>query len=515
MDQKLLLIKCITLAFHESKLQGMKGTSCTLMTSVLEHVRPPENVLEYDETRDIIIGLISTVKWMLEQTSDINSSTLIQRIQVIAGKETYLVESLRPSITSELSDDQRRHERLSIISELSGFQSMMDIRSTFRDFQKKLMYSGDESQFVNDFEEFRARLDKSGVTSAGASVMDKMEIIDLDDLTAAENCFKKGIELTSNAGIMRLGQQGLNAMLGEEDGLRRGNFYMIGAMSHNGKSLSLKTWPVQVAKFNKPYLLDETKKPLILYLSFEDNNQKTYQEMYKYLYENKYNKTVNAKLLMESGELTVEEAAKFIRDECQQNGFKFIIQKAVGAEFSYIDLINMIDYYEGMGYEICLLSIDYIDMMNRRHCAGDRDESKTTSLIRNIRQNCESKLITVLSAHQLSDAANALARDGEENLARSVAERGMWKGCRTLHTEIDVEVVQHIVRPGDGYAYMTYMRGKHRGIIAPTPEDDKFVVYRFKEFGGLGEDIDTASEARRTVGGGTVGNGSQQAFWDV
>lgn len=516
MEQMLLLVKCITLAYHESEIEGLNSSSSPLIKKIIESIRLPEASLEYDRTRDILLGLIQTAKWLTEQPvgQAIAKDALIQRISVIVGQEVHLLSSIQNTIEKEFNPDERRKERLTIISELSNYQSQQAAKELLREYNKKLLYSNDDSTFAQDWEDFKNKMATVEAGSSAGSVIDSLDIVDINDTEATKACWEKGMMLTSTEGIMQLGQRGLNEMFGEENGLRRGNMYCIGAMSHNGKSLSLKTWPLQVMRYNKPMLVDPSKKPLVLYLSFEDNNEKTYQEMYKYLYENKHQVAISAKAMMESGELTVDDAVQFIKEECQATGYYFQIIKAVGNAFSFIDLYNVIDYYEGLGYEICLLSIDYLDMMSRRHCSGDRDEQKTTSLFRNVRQYCESKMITTLTAHQLSDQANALARDGEENLARSVAERGMWKNCRTLHTEIDVEIVQHIVRPGDGFSYMTYMRGKHRGIISPTPEEKKFVVYRFNPFGGLGEDINGASQARRSVGGGTDGDGGGKAFWE-
>lgn len=518
MEQILLLVKAITLLYHESKLEGLQASSSPLVQSVLTSVKPPENTLEYDVTRDVVIGLIGTTNMLLDQPlgTEVGKDSLLQRVKVIAGQEaSYVYDALKTSIELDLTDTERRTERLTIIGELTNYKNQQSIKEMVREYSKKLLYTQDSTVFRDVFEEFRNKAAIAETTRSGTSVMDTLDVVSLDDKDKMTDCFDKGIELTSSKGIMRLGLQGLNEMLGEEAGLRRGNMYMIGALSHNGKSLSLKSWPIQVARYNKPYLIDETKKPLILYISFEDNNEKSLQEMYKYLYENKHKVAISAKDRMESGELTTEEAIEFVRSEMEVNGFKFEFIKAVGNNFTYLDLYEVIAYYEGMGYEICLMSLDYIDMMSRAGCAGDRDEQKTTMLIRNIRQHCENKGITVISAHQLSDKANELARDGEENLARSCAERGMWKGCRTLHTEIDVEIVQHIVRPGDGYSYMTYMRGKHRGLVNATDEVKKFVVYRFQPYGGLGEDIDGPSQARRTVAGRTDGgSGDDGAFWE-
>jgi hypothetical protein len=382
---------------------------------------------------------------------------------------------------------------------VSEVVNKLALRKLANNFRRQTYKENDPIKLAELAVEVKSALETHG-RSSSASPLDAFDIVDTADADTMREALHKGIQQISAEGILQLGQAGLNEMLGTEHGLRPGNQYGIGALSHNGKSLSLKTWPMQVIRNNKPMLLDPEKKPLAIYFSFEDSNEKTIQEQFKYVYEMKHKRPIVVKDLIDSGEIDIEGMMEYITNEVKKNGWNYMFFKGIGANTTYYDIINCVEELKRQGYEIKLVSIDYPDLMSRRFCEGERGEEKTTHLIRNLRQYFESEGIPNVIAHQLSDQALQLARDGEEYLARDAAGKGMWKGCRTLSTEPDVEIVQHIVEIPGQPKMMTYGRGKHRGV-SDTPTEKKFVVYEFQEYGGLGEDLDNPRFKHRITRG--------------
>lgn len=498
MDNKTTLVKCISLIYAE-RLLGKEVKNAHLIEEILESDIAANT--GGDAYGEIISGLAHTVKWLLDFSGEPNLLAVVQRIALIAGQEKHIVSIFEDTFNRELKEHDIKSFIRTVISELGETLSTIELRKKANEFRKECYKESDFGKLTALASSFKDTLETYR-TGRNKSPLDAFSILDVNDPDSLKRALKRSLEQISTEGIMRLGQAGLNEMFGVEGGLRRGNMYGIGALSHNGKSLSLKTWPLQVVRNNKPFLFDPKKKPLAIYFSFEDSNEKTIQEQYKYLYEMEHQKAISVKALVDNGELTVDKMQTYITDTFRKFGWNYVYIHGVGERTTYVDLINVCEEYKRQGYEVILAAIDYPDLMSRKFCSGDRDEQKTTSLIRNLRQYFESEMITSIIAHQLSDKAQELAREGQEYLARDVAERGMWKGCRTLHTELDVEIVQHIVRVPGQIDHMTYMRGKHRGLIEPTPNEKKFVCYPFQPFGGLGEDLDKHRFTRKIPRGG-------------
>ena len=57
-----------------------------------------------------------------------------------------------------------------------------------------------------------------------------------------------------------------------QGGFRRGQFSMIAALQHKYKTGFTLSILSQIAMYTKPYMKDSFKKPLLLRISFEDNN---------------------------------------------------------------------------------------------------------------------------------------------------------------------------------------------------------------------------------------------------
>lgn len=495
MDNKVVLIKCICLAYVEKRYED-EVKSKVLINSILDSVAGSSLKMMTDN--DLINGLIHTTKWIIDYTGEIDTKVISQRLKLLINNESHLLSVFEDTFAQEFAENEVSRYRSNLFNELSEVHSTVKLRDLANQFKRDVNKGDDLKALLDKANEFQQEIEGLK-TGRGRDPLEGFSILDTSDYKSLEKALKRSLELVSTEGIMRLGQQGINEMLGVEGGARRGNMYGIGALSHNGKSLTLKTWPLQCIRNNTPYLFDKTRKPLAIYFSFEDSNEKTIQEQFKYLYEMKHQKPISVKGMVDNGEIDLDTMTKFIKEEFESRGWEYRYIYGVGEKTTYIDIINVCEEYKRRGYEIVMVSIDYPDLLSRKFCSGDRDEQKTTSLIRNLRQYFEHNLVTNFIAHQLSDAAMALARDGEDYLARDAAGMGMWKGCRTFSTELDIEIIQHIVRKPGCPDRMTYMRGKHRGLITPTPNEKKFVVYPFQEFGGLGEDLDNPRFANKII----------------
>lgn len=177
---------------------------------------------------------------------------------------------------------------------------------------------------------------------------------------------------------------------------------------------------------------------------------------------------------------------------------KFI--RADSSLLNFRAFYDIIDTYEKRGYEIHAVALDYIGLMPREGCIGNNGSDTMRDLYRKIRNHCHPRSITFITAHQLSSEAKQLLRGGTSNFVKEIAGKSYWDGCKSLDQEVDLEIIQHIERPGDGHSYLTFQRGKHRKP-GETPQAHQYCVYKFEEFGAIPDDIKGDCKALNKVGG--------------
>jgi hypothetical protein len=96
---------------------------------------------------------------------------------------------------------------------------------------------------------------------------------------------------------------------------------------------------------------------------------------------------------------------------------------------------------------------------------------------------------------------------------QEVANRGYWDGCKSIDQEIDLEFHIHIVI-FDGRKWLTFQRGKHRGV-GTTKEIDKYFVLPIEEVGLIIDDVEGPDTTRRKPGGNPIGSKDDKPYWEV
>ena len=103
-------------------------------------------------------------------------------------------------------------------------------------------------------------------SSKDPAVLDELDFSDKESLEAT---IIKVQDLSEDKGKFITGWKSMNKML--NGGFRRGEQWVISALQHNYKSGLMQSLFVQFCTLNKPVLIDPNKKPLIVYISFEDD----------------------------------------------------------------------------------------------------------------------------------------------------------------------------------------------------------------------------------------------------
>lgn len=137
-------------------------------------------------------------------------------------------------------------------------------------------------------------------------------------------------------------------------GFRRGECVVVAALQHNYKSGFTRSLVMQIAMNNTPVMIDPKKKPLLIYLSFEDNADIILEFMYMYLYYN------DNKQLPDLSAMTRQEISAYIKEKLGCKGYHVKILRVNPSEWTYKHIINKTLEYEADGYEIHALFVDYL-----------------------------------------------------------------------------------------------------------------------------------------------------------
>ena len=506
MNSKLLLVKGITLLYRESQLPSIKENSSDLVRQIISSIKLPEINVELNHTREVLEALRRTALTMCEDPigHEYDSIELLQRLKVDTGEETELYDALFTGISGDMTEqalkrtcitmrraliNHQREERAVEIVNKAAYQMKFD-RSNV-DIKQLVSQIGQELEVLG-----------LGATDEEHPAM--VSEIDFGDEEKVAEVFKEVKASENGEGIMVTGFQGLNRML--DGGFRRGEEVVIGALQHKYKSGFSLTLFKHLALYNKPYMIDTSKKPLLVHMSFENSVEMNTQFLYASLKENETGVKCDITDIPEA------EMARYVKEKLTVNGYHIKMMRIDPTLYSYKDICNKILQYEAEGYEIHALMLDYLAMVPTVGCTQGAMGQDVRDLYRRMRNFTEPRKITLITPHQLSTEAKMQIREGRQDFVKNLVNGGYYDKCKTVDNEVDLEIFIHI-EIVNGVSYLTIQRGKHRKV-AQTPSEHLYCVLQFHEVGGLLDDINGPDSTRRKVGGGPIGSADEVPFWE-
>ena len=436
---------------------------------------------------------------------DVNE--LLQKVKYICRDDEILYNSFHQGVSTELDEDKLKNLILSLRFSFKNHTRETKIQEIIQKAATKLKFNRDEITDMHSFvSEISAELEPY---QSNAAEIDPAIVgtVTSGDSASMEKIFETSKDLNDERGIMRTGWQAVNRMT--QGGIRRGECILLSALQHNfktGFSLSLFK---HIALYNKPYMINEKKKPLLLHISFENSLEMNMPFMYRNIYENKTGQQA------EFHNKSSAELGAYVREELSINGYEVMFLHVNPTMWTYMDICNYVTYLETQGYEIHVLMVDYLNMIPKTGCDNTGPTgSNVRDLFRRIRNFCAPKKITFITPHQMSTDAKLLVRNGiEDKLVQEVANRGYYDGCKTIDNEVDLEIYFHIVK-ADGKSYLTIQRGKHRGLMTQTKQEHLYCVLAFEDIGDIRDDVEGDDLSRKKPGHGPVSSANSQPFWD-
>lgn len=522
-NAKLLLVKCITLLFRESQLQGSHENSGALVRSILGLIKDPQVQMGLDNERDIITGLKKTALTMCEQPLDheYEPIELLQQLKVDCNTDDALWASLSEGIDKELTDSKIKRTAVNLRRSLHDVlqeqkaQEIINNASTAVRFKRGEIINMKQflSQLVSDLEPFTVDTERRD-----PAIVNSVNFAHIDEVVKVFTEVQKAEE---GGGLLKTPWQGINRML--RGGYRRGQETVIGALQHNFKTgFSLGTF-IGCALFNEPVTafpdVFPVKKPLLYRVSFEDDLELNLQYTYEVImnYDGRADEIV-VKTKEDFDAMTKEEKAEFVlrmsqftADAMRRNGFEIIMERVNPSEWTYRHLCNRMLELEADGYEIFMCMCDYLPMLPTTGCAQGPTGTDMQDMYRRVRNFMSAKKIAFVTPHQLSTDAKQMIRDGKADFVQELPGKGYYRGCKQIDQEVDLEIYIHIEKV-NGESYLTCQRGKHR-IIGQTNPKDLYTVLKFEKY-GIPFDEGRKDLSRRTVGGGPIGSKDEKPFFD-
>ncbi len=507
MDNRLLLVKCITLLYRESLIPDKTENSADLVRTVLESIKLPELSITMSHEKEYLAALKETALYLatspLETVHD--KLDLLQRLKVNCGHDDKLYEAFSQGIDKDMdeaslkrtilsirkfiSDSFRENEAISLFTKNANMlrferEKIKDLRAFFREFSTKL-----EPHLIE-----ATRKDPAVVSA-----------VDIGDTSSMAEVFEEVKKMDDHTGLLRTGWKGLNDML--QGGFRRGEQWVLPALQHKYKTGMTLSLFRQIAQYNEPVMLDPTKKPLILRISFEDSILANLQFMYENIYINEHNGEIpNLK------DVTPEQMSAYVKEKMQATGYHAKMMRVNPSDWTYRDLQNTIMELEANGYEIHACIVDYLPMLPTTGCEEGPAGHSLRDLYRRTRNFFSARKILLITPHQLSTDAKQLIRDGHSDFVKMLPGKGYYSGSKQIDQEVDGELYQHIEKV-NGRAYLTLQRGKHRGV-GIIPDEMQYMVLPFPEKSSIPDDLLLERPIHsRKVGGGPVGSAEETPFW--
>jgi hypothetical protein len=501
-DAKLALVNIITLLFFESKIRDANNSSAEICKKMLEAIRPPEDKLSISESKDELHALKATALYMVDfsQTEELDKDALLQRLAVNCTGDLDLYNSFVAILDRDYEINEIKKKIITIRHGLKQLDKEETITKTVKKAYQDLIWGREKIASLKIFtQNLVASLE---VHHEVEEVNDPAVVakVGLGDKTQMAKALQEMKKEQSSEGVLMTGWKAINDML--QGGFRRGEFWIIPALQHcykTGFTLSLFK---QIAKYNKPYMIDPTKKPLLLRISFED----TMSQNLRYMWENiRFNKTGEMPSLDGMDE---DAIASEIIEELVVGGYQTMMLRVDASRWTYKDVFNYVLSLEASGYEIHLCVLDYLSLLPTTGCTEGPSGTALRDLYRRMRAFFSAKKITVLTPHQLSSEAKQLIRDGHTDFLNQVAGRGYFADSKQLDQEVDGELYLHKIK-FNKRSFLWVKRHKHRGV--PVIKEDLLdAYYPFPEVGPIIDDVDRHRIDLTRIGGQVKSEGVDQ-----
>lgn len=469
-----------------SKKLGQYASKKSLINRILMETQMPFLTMEEENEGTVVTSLKETLEWLysLPEEENIPTTEIVLTLKVNLGPAfDHYLDAVKSAL--ELKTEEEQAQALAYaINEVKRLFLNQDFSKAVNDARRSLGRSTTESkkEIIQQLKTQVDRVEEEYNLTNTKSLLGSG--VDGDDISAMVEVVNTVKEQLSTEGLIKTGYKGINEATGY-NGIPRGSFVNITGLTNNYKTGLLIDIFRQLCMYNKPYLFDKTKKPLIVRISFENQLSQDIPKLYEDLKANVDNEAVD---ILETDS---NEAAKYIKEKLSSSGYSFKMVAIDPSSYTPNDLINYLQSLIDEGYEVHAAIIDYIEIIAKNDRTV-REDMAVTNAIESIRTFCFPRGITIFNGHQYNTISKTIkAENGSYQFLQRVRDGGYHMNCRALDTKVDLEIGIDIYKNEDT-SWLLFAIGKSR-FKATVPHRRKTFLYRFQKFGALRDDFECSS----------------------
>lgn len=458
-----ILLKTVTLLHRESLLgASVTDNSKDLAKTILVtfNTNSKNNQLVGGDS-SIITDLKYLITDIVNNPDGYDKESLLSSLGIILKDKPEFILAANKAIDNEMLPPSLKRTILTLRNRLSNYYKEFELKSLI----SKASYSVNTGDLGGaSLEEFsKALANNIEALTLNTSRTKDPAIVDEFDVSSEEELgviFRKANLGSSENNILKISWSNITDML--QGGFRRGAFVIINALQHNYKSGFLRSIMAQLLMYNKPRLKDPTKKPLMVYISFEDDAVISIDFFYRYLYYSEHKK------LPDMSEIPPGDAATYVKNRLTVTGYNVKMLRVNPSEWTYKHIFNKLLQYEADGYEVHAVLVDYLSKLPTIGCIQGPAGTDLRDMFNRVRNYMSARDILFITPHQISTAGKQLIRNGVSplNFVKEIAGKGMTADSSQLDQIVDLELYLHKAKL-NGRWVLTVQRGKDRqpGIV--------------------------------------------------
>lgn len=515
MDIRLLLVKAATLAYQANLLATFDKKNQVILDDVNQfllqldpYIPVPETSLDGGLERNSYKLAKDVLYWLTHDAvpETATRKEILSRLKAVLTNDERYYEAFEDALEIYAEEEQVHAGMSQIRKDLQVFLSQESVRKFLREASYKAQFRPEE---IKDWNSWKDTLVEtlSTVSFDLKTVEDPAYVssIDFSDLGQLKSSYAEMEKVFSKEGIIKSPFQGLNAMMGENDGFRRGEYVNVYGLAHNYKSGMLIDLFCGTVLFNDPYVLKEGMKPAIVVVSLEDDMHIMLKKIFVIFKQHETGLPVRADTF------TIDQMSEYVQGVVQKRGWHVFFHRVIPSNFNISKYVGLLNHYKQEGYEVAVAINDYLAKMSlegiyQKGASGDA----MVELHSRVFEYTKANEITHFTGHQLSPDAKREKRLSEEDFIHRLPGRGYTEGASKLDTIPDIEIFMNKRDMPHG-TYMEFLWGKHRGDNSVLDKDMYFAMkFNDKPMYGLPYDVHAESLALRSVnrsGGGRDGAG--------
>jgi len=452
-----LLIKALILIMAEYKIHK-RIESITLIEKVIDSTKDNNHIKTFNDENEIVNKIKEILKDAITGDLIPDDKIMVSLEIILAEKQNFikLIEKYifkkNPADVINIIKNELRKELKRIDAKTALSLALSRILKPNSDVDNILENTNDRLSTIKE--------------SKGLVDVSLVDEVDFENRDSVKKASQKAKDLVSGGVVFKTGWQCINDMT--NGGFRKGEFITVSALKHNYKSSFLKSAFLQIIRHNKPTMVDISKKPLMLFISLEEETDNIMFFFYTYLKYSIDDIEITKKM---RDSIDIDEMTDYVLSHCLEMGFNIRIMRFIPELFDFSKLFNIVERYERQGYEVQGLFIDYVKKMSKNGCNKNGPSgTDLLELFSRLRNFFSARGCMFVTPHQLSSEANGLIRSGlrGEEFLQHIADKNYYADSKQIGQEIDLELfLQKEVTKREASIYA--QRGKHR-IPIQTPQ---------------------------------------------